>query len=123
MILSNLKNALIELGLPKAHTEDLLKAHNRYIRTNVENTPTLSRISEFMDDYRDEHGNEATDLAIAHGAIMYFSRAKLNFEFSNKFKERLAKNAIVESIIRSYQEKNDSPEYDELAINDEMFDL
>lgn len=124
MTLSNLTTTLIELGLPEKEAMNLEMAHNRHIRTSVDNTPSISRIASFMEDFRDEHGDEMTDLALANGAIMYFSRAKLaNVEFAGKFKERLAKNEFVKETLVSFQALSVRPEYDELSVPEEMFEL
>lgn len=124
MKLTQLTNKLIELGLPEVDATNLELAHNRYIRSMVDNRPTTGRITEFMADFRDEHGNEIADLAIANGAIMYFSKAKMqNVEFGGKVQERIAKESLVQDILVQYQSKNNHPEYDELSVPAELFDL
>lgn len=121
MTLTKLENTLIELGLNETLAANLEMAHNRFIRSTVENTPNLKRIAEFMEDFRDEVGNEKADIAIAHGAIMHFTRA--NPKVAGKVKERIANNMFVKEIVTEYQALEVRPEYDILAVEDEMMDF
>lgn len=131
MILSNLKNKLAELGLPNEMIADLEVAHNRHIRSTVENTPSLKRITAFMaeireeqcDEFGDEKGNNMIDLSIAHGAIMHFSKAKLRIKNEGKVKERIGKDEMIKSIVAEYQASAFRPEYDILSVDDEYFNL
>lgn len=131
MILSALTNKLIELGMTEELASNLEMAHNRFIRSSVENTPSLKRVSQFMSEYRedmcdelgDEKGAYIAELAIAHGAIMHFSKATLKVNGEGKLKERIGKDEMVKEIVTAYQTSTNHPEYDILAIEDEYFDL
>ncbi|MBM24382.1 MAG: hypothetical protein CL760_01560 [Chloroflexi bacterium] len=121
MNLTKLTKILVELGVESKEVKDLQMAHNRYIRSAVDNRPAMSRINNFMEDFRDEHGNELADTAIAHGAIMHLTRA--NAKVSGKVKERIANSKEVQAYIVAFQSAPEKPEYDELAVENEMFDL
>ncbi len=131
MILSNLKNKLVELGLPTDMVSNLEVAHNRFIRSTVENNPSLKRVANFMtevredqcDEFGDEKGNAMVDLSIAHGAIMHFSRAKLKINNEGKIKERIGKDEMIKDIVAEYQSSLFRPEYDILSVDDEYFEL
>lgn len=131
MILSNLENKLVELGLPTEMASNLEVAHNRFIRSTVENNPSLKRVSEFMaelreeqcDEFGDEKGNAFVDLAIAHGAIMHFTKATLKINGEGKIKERIGKDETIQKIVAEYQNSELRPEYDVLAIDDEIFGI
>lgn len=121
MNLTKLTKILVELGVETKEVNDLQMAHNRYIRSTVDNRPAMNRINSFMEDFRDEHGDELADTAIAHGAIMHLTRA--NAKVAGKVKERIANSKEVQAYIVAFQGALARPEYDELAVEDEMFDL
>lgn len=120
-MLKELTNTLIDLGVSNEMAQNLEMLHHRFIRSTVENQPTLKRVAEFMEDYRDEYGNELADLAIAHGAVMHLSRTKNNVD--SKAQERIGANKFVQTIVAQFQTSDNRPEYDYLAVNDEDFDL
>lgn len=120
-MLRNLINTFVELGVEKSLAENIEMAHHRNIRATVENQPSTVRIAELMDNYRDEFGDKMADTALAHGAIMYFSR--YTQKVSGKTKERIGKNKDVQAIVAEFQENFEKPEYDILSVEEEIFDL
>lgn len=123
MNLEKLTNVLIESGLPRNMAENLEMAHNRYIRSIVDNNPSLNRVKEFMEDYKDLHGEEVSNMAIANGAIMYFTKSKIKVDYAEKIQLRIAKDKTVIEALSLYQKSNVRPEYDELSVPEELFDL
>lgn len=121
MKLDTLTVKLIEHGLNEDLANDLVLAHNRYIRSIVDNNPSIKAINNFMEDYRDEFGHESADLAIANGAIMYFSKVKK--DVNEKFIERMVKDKEIMNVIADFQKSEFKPDYDELSVPEEMFDL
>lgn len=120
-MLKELTKTLIDLGVPASLATNTESAHHRFIRSTVDNQPSLQRIAEFMDDFRDEHGNELADLAIAHGAIMYFTRT--NQKVKTSVKEKVGSNKEIKEVVAQFQSAIERPEYDYLAVEEEYFDI